>query len=198
MPANFWSRTPRPMKQKLFKKVLVANRGEIAVRVMRACRELGIETVAIYSDADRGAIHARYADQAHHIGAAPPAQSYLQLDKIVKLASDVGAQAIHPGYGFLSERPELPEACAAAGVTFIGPPASAMRAMGSKLEARALASSHGVPVTPGSDSLEDPEEAAAAARRIGFPVIVKPSGGGGGIGMKVVERGAHLAPAIEG
>ena len=185
------------MKAKLFKKVLVANRGEIAVRVMRACRELGIETVAIYSDADRGAIHARYADEAHHIGAAPPAQSYLQLEKIVKLAADVGAQAIHPGYGFLSERPELPDACGAAGVTFIGPPASAMRALGSKLEARALARSHGVPVTPGSDSLEDPEEAARAAREIGFPVIVKPSGGGGGIGMKVVEREADLAAAIE-
>src|SRR5215472_10389505 len=187
----------RAVKAKLFKKILVANRGEIAVRVMRACREMGIETVAIYSDADRGAIHARYADEAHHIGAAAPAQSYLQLEKIVKLAGDIGAQAIHPGYGFLSERPELPEACAAAGVTFIGPPASAMRALGSKLEARALAKSHGVPVTPGSDSLEDPEEAARVAREIGFPVIVKPSGGGGGIGMKVVEREADLAAAIE-
>jgi pyruvate carboxylase subunit A len=185
------------VKAKLFKKILVANRGEIAVRVMRACRELGIETVAIYSDADRGAIHARYADEAHHIGAAAPAQSYLQLEKIVKLAGDVGAQAIHPGYGFLSERPELPEACTAAGVTFIGPPAAAMRALGSKLEARALAVSHGVPVTPGSGSLEDPEEAARAAREIGFPVIVKPSGGGGGIGMKVVEKEADLAAAIE-
>src|SRR5256886_13741797 len=131
---------------------------------MRACRELGIETVAIFSDADRGAIHARYADEAHHIGGAAPAQSYLQLEKIVKLAGDVGAQAIHPGYGFLSERPELPEACEAAGVTFIGPPASAMRAMGSKLEARALAASHRVPVTPRTDTLADPHHAAAPAR----------------------------------
>jgi len=185
------------MKARLFRKVLVANRGEIAVRVMRACRELGVETVAIYSDADRGAIHARYADEAHRIGEAPPQQSYLQLERIVKLAGDVGAQAIHPGYGFLSERPELPEACAAAGVAFIGPPADAMRAMGSKLEARALAASHGVPITPGSDALEDPAEAAAAAREIGFPVIVKPSGGGGGIGMKVVERESELGPAID-
>jgi pyruvate carboxylase subunit A len=185
------------VKAKLFRKVLVANRGEIAVRVMRACRELGIATVAIYSDADRGSIHARYADEAHGIGAAPPAQSYLQLEKIVKLAGDVGAQAIHPGYGFLSERPELPEACVAAGVTFIGPPAAAMRAIGSKLEARALAAAHGVPVTPGSDALDDPEEAARVAREIGFPVIVKPSGGGGGIGMKVVERESELAAAIE-
>jgi pyruvate carboxylase subunit A len=185
------------MKQKLFKKVLVANRGEIAVRVMRACRELGIETVAIYSDADRDAIHARYADEAHHIGPAAPTESYLQLEKIVKLAGDVGAQAIHPGYGFLSERPEFPEACAAAGLSFIGPPGDAMRAMGSKLEARALAESHGVPVTPGSPALDDPEAAARAAREIGFPVIVKPSGGGGGIGMKVVDKESELASAIE-
>ena len=185
------------MKAKLFKKVLVANRGEIAVRVMRACRELGIETVAIYSDADRHAIHARYADEAHHVGAAPPAQSYLQLHRIVKLAGDVGAQAIHPGYGFLSERPEFPEACAAAGIAFIGPPADAMRAMGSKLESRALAASHGVPVTPGSEALDNPAEAGRAARAIGYPVIVKPSGGGGGIGMKVVEKEEDLGPAIE-
>jgi pyruvate carboxylase subunit A len=185
------------VKTKLFKKLLVANRGEIAVRIMRACREMGIETAAIYSDADRGALHARYADEAHHIGAAAPAQSYLAMEKIVKLAGDIGAQAIHPGYGFLSERPELPEACAAAGITFVGPPPAAMRALGSKLEARALAKAHGVPVTPGSGALEDPEEAARVAREIGFPVIVKPSGGGGGIGMKVVEREADLLPAIE-
>jgi pyruvate carboxylase subunit A len=185
------------MKRKRFDKILVANRGEIAVRVMRACRELGIKTVAVFSDADRHAIHARYADEAHHIGPAALTESYLQLEKIVKLAADVGAQAIHPGYGFLSERPELPEACEAAGVVFIGPPASAMRALGSKLEARALAASHGVPVTPGSDAIEDPEQAARVAREIGFPVIVKPSGGGGGIGMKVVEKEEELIPAIE-
>jgi pyruvate carboxylase subunit A len=185
------------LKAKLFRKILVANRGEIAVRVMRACRELGIETVAVYSDADRDAIHTRYADEARHVGAAPPSESYLRIEKIVKAAGDLGAQAIHPGYGFLSERPELPEACEAAGIAFIGPPASAMRAMGSKLEARALASSHGVPVTPGSGALEDPEEAARLAREIGFPVIVKPSGGGGGIGMKVVDDEADLRPAIE-
>lgn len=185
------------MKVKLFKKVLVANRGEIAVRVMRACRELGIQSAAIYSDADRHAIHTRYADEAHHVGASPPAESYLNLEKIVKLAGDVGAQAIHPGYGFLSERPEFPEACAAAGIAFIGPPAAAMRAMGSKLEARALAASHGVPVTPGTEALEEPRAAARAARKIGFPVIVKPSGGGGGIGMKVVEKEEDLPAAIE-
>ncbi|HYY99971.1 MAG TPA: acetyl-CoA carboxylase biotin carboxylase subunit [Candidatus Binatia bacterium] len=185
------------MKQLLFDKLLVANRGEIAVRVMRACRELGIRTVGIFSDADRDAIHTRYADEAHHIGPAAPTQSYLDLERIVRLATEVGAQAIHPGYGFLSERPEFPEACERAGVVFLGPPASAMRALGSKLEARALARSHGVPVTPGSEALEDPEEAARVAREIGFPVIVKPSGGGGGIGMKVVEEDADLVPAIE-
>jgi pyruvate carboxylase subunit A len=185
------------MRQKLFKKVLVANRGEIAVRVMRACRELGIETVAIYSDADSDALHTRYADQSHHIGPSAPSESYLQLEKIVKVAGDLGAQAIHPGYGFLSERPEFPEACAAAGIAFIGPPAEAMRAMGSKLEARRLAESHGVPVTPGTGALEDPEAAAEAARAIGFPVLVKPSGGGGGIGMKVVEKESELKAAIE-
>ncbi|HEX6349561.1 MAG TPA: acetyl-CoA carboxylase biotin carboxylase subunit [Candidatus Dormibacteraeota bacterium] len=182
--------------KKLFKKVLVANRGEIAVRVFRACRELGIKTVAIYSDADRGAIHARYADEAFHIGPAPPSESYLQLEKIVKVAADHGAEAIHPGYGFLSERPQFPEACAAHGLTFIGPPAAAMRAMGSKLEAKALARQHGVPVTPGSDAIDDPHKAAEVARGIGFPVIVKPSGGGGGIGMKVVEREDDLIPAL--
>ncbi len=185
------------MKRKPFTKVLVANRGEIAVRVMRACRELGIETAAIFSDADANAIHRRYADESHHIGAAPPTESYLQLEKIVKLAADVGAEAIHPGYGFLSERPEFPEACAAAGIAYVGPPADAMRAMGSKLEAKRLAGENGVPVTPGSEAIEDVKLAAQTARDIGFPVIVKPSGGGGGIGMKVVERDADLIAAIE-
>ena len=182
--------------KKLFRKVLVANRGEIAVRVFRACRELGISTIAVYSDADRDAIHARYADEAFHIGPAPPSESYLQLEKIVKLAADHGAEAIHPGYGFLSERPHFPEVCEAHGIAFIGPPAAAMRAMGSKLEAKALARKHGVPVTPGSEAIDDPHKAAEIARGIGFPVIVKPSGGGGGIGMKVVEREDDLIPAL--
>ena len=184
------------MKKKLFNKVLVANRGEIAIRVMRACRELGIATAAVYSDADRSAIHVRYADEAHHIGGAAPTDSYLQLERIVKVAHDCGADAIHPGYGFLSEKPPFPEACAAAGVTFIGPPASAMRALGSKLAARELAAQNGVPVTPGSGAV-DPSNALEAARKIGFPVMLKPSGGGGGIGMKVVESEKDLATAIE-
>ncbi|HYL06914.1 MAG TPA: acetyl-CoA carboxylase biotin carboxylase subunit [Candidatus Udaeobacter sp.] len=184
------------MKNKVFSKVLVANRGEIAIRVMRACREMGIATAAVYSDADRSAIHVRYADEAHHIGAAPPSESYLRLDRVIKVAQDCGADAIHPGYGFLSEKPAFPEACEAAGIKFIGPPASAMRALGSKLAARQLAIDHGVPVTPGSGAV-DPLSAAAAARHIGFPVMIKPSGGGGGIGMQVVETEDQLPAAIE-
>ncbi len=185
------------MNSKLFKKILIANRGEIAIRVMRACRELGIATAAVYSDADRNAIHVRYADEAHHIGGASAAESYLQLDRIVKVAHDCGAEAIHPGYGFLSEKPAFPDACEAAGIKFIGPPASAMRALGSKLAARQLAVDHGVPVTPGTGALGDKTAAIAAAREIGFPVMVKPSGGGGGIGMKVVESEAELVAAVE-
>ena len=181
---------------RLFKKVLVANRGEIAIRVMRACRELGIATAAVYSDADRSAIHVRYADEAHHIGGAAATDSYLQVDRIVKTAHDCGAEAIHPGYGFLSEKPRFPEACEAAGLKFIGPPASAMRALGSKLAARQLAAKNGVPETPGSGAV-DATTALDAARKIGFPVMLKPSGGGGGIGMKVVESEKELAAAIE-
>src|SRR6202165_2671408 len=184
------------MKIKLFNKNFVANRGEVLIRVMRGCRELGIATAAVYSDADRNAIHVRYADEAHHIGGAPPSESYLQLERIVKVAHDCGADAIHPGYGFLSEKAAFPDACEAAGIRFIGPPASAMRALSPKLAPRQLALDHGVPVTPGSGAL-DPSGAAAAAREIGFPVMVKPAGGGGGIGMKVVESEAELAAAIE-
>src|SRR5205823_369409 len=182
---------------RLFKKILVANRGEIAIRVMRACRELGIATAAVYSDADTNAIHVRYADEAHHIGGAAPADSYLHLERIVKTAHDCGAEAIHPGYGFLSEKPAFPEACTAAGITFIGPPASAMRALGSKLAARELAVANGVPVTPGSGAVTDAASATAAAEKVGFPIMVKPSGGGGGIGMKVVESQKELVAAVE-
>jgi len=184
------------VKKKLFNKVLVANRGEIAIRVMRACRELGVATAAVYSDADRSAIHVRYADEAHHIGGAAPAESYLQLERIVKVAHDCGADAIHPGYGFLAEKAAFPDACDAAGIKFIGPPGSAMRALGSKLAARRLATQNGVPVTPGSGAV-DPSTAVDAARKIGFPVMLKPSGGGGGIGMRVVESEKDLVAAIE-
>jgi len=185
------------VKPKLFRKVLVANRGEIAVRIMRACHELNISTVAVYSDADADSIHRRYAGEAVHIGAAPPSESYLQLDRIMKAAKDTGAEAIHPGYGFLSERPAFPEACAAAGIAFIGPPASAMVMLGDKLGARKLAKKSRVPVTPGTEAISDLDVARRAALEIGLPVIIKPSGGGGGIGMKVVEREEDLAAAIE-
>src|SRR5439155_1127977 len=150
-------------KPKLFKKILVANRGEIAIRVMRACRELGIATAAVYSDADRDAIHPRYADEALHIGGASPTESYLRLDRIVKAAEDCGAEAIHPGYGFLSEKPAFPDACVAAGIQFIGPPASAMRALGSKLAARQLAAANGVPVSVGSEAIGDGDAAVGDA-----------------------------------
>jgi pyruvate carboxylase subunit A len=184
------------VKKKLFSKVLIANRGEIAIRVMRACRELGIATAAVYSDADRNAIHVRYADEAHHIGAAAATESYLQLERIVNVARDCGADAIHPGYGFLAEKAAFPDTCDSAGIKFIGPPGSAMRALGSKLAARELAKKNGVPVTPGSGAV-DAATALEAAREIGFPVMLKPSGGGGGIGMKVVENESELATAIE-
>ena len=181
---------------KLFSKILIANRGEIAIRVMRACRELGIKTAAVYSDADRSAIHVRYADEAHHIGRAAPTESYLQLERIMKTAHDCGAEAIHPGYGFLAEKAAFPDACDAAGIKFIGPPGSAMRALGSKLAARQIAADNGVPVTPGSGAVE-PATALEAARKIGFPVMLKPSGGGDGIGMRVVGSEQELASAIE-
>ena len=184
-------------RPKLFKKILVANRGEIAIRVMRACREMGVETAAVYSDADRNAIHVRYADEAHHIGGAAPTESYLQVDRIVKTAHDCGAEAIHPGYGFLSEKAAFPDACAAAGIAFIGPPASAMRALGSKLAARRLAAENGVPINAGSDAVSDAASARSAAAKLGYPIMVKPSGGGGGIGMKVVESDDELVAAVE-
>src|SRR3979411_3238862 len=149
---------------------------------MRACRELGIPTAAIYSDADRNAMHVRYADEAHHIGGAPPSESYLQLDRIVKVAHDCGAEAIHPGYGFLSEKAAFPDACDTAGIKFIGPPGSATRGIAARRGAPRLAVENGVRVTPGSGAITDSATAVAAAREIGLPVLVKPSGGGGGIG----------------
>src|SRR5580693_1478529 len=155
-----------------FRKVLVANRGEIAVRVMRTLREMGMVSVAVYSDADRAALHVRSADEAYPIGPAPAGESYLRVDKIVDTAKKAGCQGIHPGYGFLSENPALPEACEKAGIAFIGPPASAMRAMGSKTAAREKMSAAGVPVTPGVNKCNTTDEAIAAAKTIGFPVML--------------------------
>jgi len=182
---------PRP-----FTKVLIANRGEIAVRVIRTLREMGIGSVAVYSEADRAALHVRMADEAYLIGPAPASESYLRVDKIVDTAKKAGAQAIHPGYGFLSENPALPDACEAAGITFIGPPASAMRRMGSKTAARKIMSEAGVPVTPGA-LCDTAEEAVAAAEKIGFPVMLKASSGGGGKGMRLVQNAGEMANAWE-
>jgi acetyl-CoA carboxylase biotin carboxylase subunit len=172
----------------MFKKVLVANRGEIAVRILRACRELGIESVAVYSEADRNALHVRYADEAYLLGPAPSRESYLRADKIIDIARKCGADAIHPGYGFLAERESFAAACADAGIIFIGPKPSAIAAMGDKLVARNTVLAAGVPVVPGTEgtgALGD-EELLAAASKIGFPLLIKASAGGGGKGMREV------------
>jgi acetyl-CoA carboxylase biotin carboxylase subunit len=179
-----------------FRKVLVANRGEIAVRVMRTLREMGIVSVAVYSDADRAALHVRSADEAYPIGPAPAGESYLRVDKIIDTAKKSGCDGIHPGYGFLSENPVLPEACERAGIAFIGPPASAMRAMGSKTAARDKMSAAGVPIVPGA-RCETTDEAVAAAKKIGFPVMLKAASGGGGKGMRLVESAEEMASAWE-
>ena len=181
----------------MFRRILIANRGEIAVRVIRACRELGIESVAAYSDADAGALHVSLADRAVRIGPAAAADSYLSADAVLSAARESGADAIHPGYGFLSENSDFAAACAAAGAAFIGPPATVIARMGSKITARQLALQAGVPVVPGETPSDQSDAAiAAAAGRLGLPVVVKPSQGGGGIGMKRVREDRALVPAI--
>ena len=181
----------------MFGKVLVANRGEIAVRIIRALRELGIRSVAVYSDADRSALHVRMADEAVHIGPAPSRESYLRIDRLIEAAQRHQVEAIHPGYGFLSENVTFVDACDVAGITFIGPPASAMRVMGSKTEARKLAQSVGAPVTPGThEPLADIRAAHTASNTIGYPVLLKASAGGGGKGMRRVDREADLDSAF--
>ena len=185
------------------RRVLVANRGEIAVRVMRTCQERGLGTVAVYSDADRLAPHVLMADAAIHIGPPAAAESYLVIEKIIAACVESGADAVHPGYGFLSENEDFAEACATAGITFIGPSAHAMRKMGSKTEARITVSAAGTPVVPGDNGpggqgFPTAEAALAAARPIGFPVLLKAAAGGGGKGMRLVHTEAELAPAFEG
>jgi acetyl-CoA carboxylase biotin carboxylase subunit len=181
----------------MLRRVLIANRGEIAVRVIRACREMGIESVAVYSDADARAMHVSLADQSVRIGPASPSASYLAIDALIAAAQRTGADSIHPGYGFLSENETFASACEAAGITFIGPPAAAIARMGSKIAARRLAQAAGAPVVPGETPHEQTDERiAAAARRVGFPVLLKPSAGGGGIGMKIVRHDHGLAGAI--
>ena len=180
----------------MFKKVLVANRGEIAVRVIRTLHEMGIAAVAVYSEADRAALHVRMADEAWPIGPAPARESYLDMNRVLDAARKSGAEAIHPGYGFLSENPEFADACTRAGIVFIGPPASAMRAMGSKPAARALMSAAGVPVVPGAQP-GTIDELREAAERVGYPVMLKAASGGGGKGMRFVDRPEDLAAAYE-
>jgi acetyl-CoA carboxylase, biotin carboxylase subunit len=180
----------------MFKKILIANRGEIAVRILRACRELGIRCVAVFSEADRTSLHVRLADEAYPIGPAPSRDSYLRIDKLMDVALRAGCDAVHPGYGFLAENAALPRACTAAGLTFIGPPPEAMEALGSKTSGRQLARRSGVPTVPGAvDALETLEEAQALAQNMGYPVLLKAVAGGGGKGMRIVTRDAEFASA---
>jgi acetyl-CoA carboxylase biotin carboxylase subunit len=181
----------------MFRRILIANRGEIAVRVIRACREMGIESVAVYSDADARALHVMLADQAVRIGPAPPVESYLAIDAIIGAARQAGAEAVHPGYGFLSENQDFASACEDAGLTFIGPPPRVIEQMGSKIAARQLAERAGAPVVPGSTPADQTDDAiVAAAKRVGFPLLLKPAEGGGGIGMKAVTEQGGLRAAI--
>jgi acetyl-CoA carboxylase biotin carboxylase subunit len=180
----------------MFKKVLVANRSEIAVRVLRACRELGLATVAVYSEVDRNALHVRYAEEAYCIGPAPARESYLRIDRIIDVAIRAKAGAIHPGYGFLAENDHFARACAEAGIIFVGPPAQAMRAMGDKIAARRTVAKQGVPVIPGTyEPLRD-DAMIAAGNQVGFPLFVKAAAGGGGKGMRRVETADELPGAI--
>ncbi|PTX53924.1 acetyl-CoA carboxylase biotin carboxylase subunit [Melghirimyces profundicolus] len=181
----------------MFNKVLVANRGEIAVRVIRACRELGIDSVAVYSEADREALHVKLADEAYCIGPAPSKESYLNMTNLMSVATLVEADAIHPGYGFLAENPDFAELCSACNITFIGPAPQAIVKMGDKTTARDTMKKAGVPVVPGTEGvIEDEDAAAERAREIGYPVIVKATAGGGGKGMRVVHTEEELKRAI--
>jgi acetyl-CoA carboxylase biotin carboxylase subunit len=181
----------------MFKKILIANRGEIAIRIMRACKELGIKTVAVYSDADKNALHVQHADEAVHIGDSSPAQSYLNMDKLIKAALDSKADAIHPGYGFLSENASFALKVASVKLTFIGPSADSIRIMGDKAESKIRMKQAGVPTVPGVEGLESEDDFKQAAQEIGYPVLVKAAAGGGGKGMRVVNEDSELPDAIE-
>ncbi|MBI5601501.1 MAG: acetyl-CoA carboxylase biotin carboxylase subunit [Gemmatimonadetes bacterium] len=182
----------------MFKKVLIANRGEIALRVIRACRELGIQTVAVYSEADRESLHVRFADDDVCIGPPPARESYLRIPRLIAAAEITGADAIHPGYGFLAENAEFAETCAASGITFIGPTPQQIRMMGDKAAARTKMIENGVPVVPGTPGpVEDVDEAARFAEQIGFPVIIKAAAGGGGKGMRVANDAEEFARSFQ-
>ncbi len=180
----------------MIRKVLVANRGEIAIRILRACRELGLEAVAVYSEADRDALHVRYADEAYCIGPPPARESYLCIERIIEAAQKSGAQAIHPGYGFLSESAAFARACAEAGIVFVGPRPETLELMGDKVATRRVARRLGLPVLPGTDQALDDRELVAAADRIGYPVVLKAAAGGGGKGIRVARSREELAAAI--
>ena len=181
----------------MIKKVLVANRGEIAVRIMRSCREMGIRTVAVYSDADRKAMHVLYADEAYHIGPSPSAESYLNMDKILEVARESRADAIHPGYGFLSENAVFSQKCQDAGIKFIGPEPWAISQMGDKITARKTMMAAGVPVVPGTEAaITSEEEAIRTVKEVGLPVMVKASAGGGGKGMRLVKKESEIRSSI--
>ncbi|HVK33437.1 MAG TPA: biotin carboxylase N-terminal domain-containing protein, partial [Burkholderiaceae bacterium] len=181
----------------MFKKILIANRGEIACRVAATARRLGVRTVAVYSDADANARHVHACDEAVHIGGSAPRESYLRWERILEAAKATGAQAVHPGYGFLSENEDFANACAKSGLVFIGPPASAIAAMGSKAAAKTLMEKAGVPLVPGYHGKDnDPKLLAKEADRIGYPVLIKASAGGGGKGMRRVDNAADFAAAL--
>lgn len=182
----------------MFNKILIANRGEIAIRVMCACRELSIPSVAVYSDADKDALFTRYADEAYWIGSPPASASYLNIKKILEVAGESGADAIHPGYGFLAENPKFAAACEGAGIKFIGPSSKVIELLGDKIAARRELAKAGVPVIPGTDEcVAEFEQARSMANEVGYPVIIKPSGGGGGIGMSIVKNDGELREALE-
>jgi len=181
----------------MFKKILIANRGEIAIRIMRACKELGIQTVAVYSDADKNALHVQQADEAIHIGAASPKESYLNADVLIRAALSSQADAIHPGYGFLSENASFAAKVDSAHLTFIGPSADSIRAMGDKAESKIAMKRAGVPTVPGHEGLEAEDDFKKAAKEIGYPVLIKASAGGGGKGMRVVNSESELSEGIE-
>lgn len=182
----------------MFKKILIANRGEIAVRVARACREMGISPVAVYSEADRGALHVRMSDEAYLIGPSPSAESYLVIEKLIAAAKRSNCDAVHPGYGFLSENSRFAQACEDAGLTFIGPSPKSIALMGSKVESRRAAARYGVPMIPGTmDPVVDEQEARRVAGAIGYPIMLKASAGGGGKGLRLVHSDSELAGALQ-
>ena len=180
-----------------FTKVLIANRGEIAIRIMRTCREMGISTVAVFSDADRTSMHVRYADEAYHIGPSSSSESYLNADKIIEVAKKTKADAIHPGYGFLSENAGFAQKCADNGIKFIGPSPEVINQMGNKIQARLTMIAAGVPVVPGTtESLKTEKDAVDTIKRIGLPVMVKAAAGGGGKGMRLITSEKDIVSLV--